>query len=105
MFPSLCFAGWNSADTKREILYGLLHTTDWLQTQEIARNPDYYETNLVLGSNPSVGEVNTYFAMTLIGHVTISYFLPEKHRKIWQFITIGIEAGVVGHNVLIGVRF
>lgn len=104
MLPSVCLASWSTADTQRQIAYGLLHTMDWMQTHEVSRNPDYRELNPILGPNPSEGRINTYFAATLVGHTVISYYLPDNYRRWWQFITIGFEAGVVGRNASMGIK-
>ena len=96
---------WNKTDTAFQIVYTTLHFIDWWQTLDIARNPDKWsETNPILGDHPSVGRVNAYFTLTLIGHTAISYILPKDYRRIWQVVWIGIEAGYVVHNYRAGIR-
>lgn len=111
-FPSLVLAedewwgkDWTNADTARETAYTVLHIADWGQTRYIAKNPQFYEQNPLLGEHPSVGRVDTYFISGLIAHTAISYALPPKYRRIWQYIGIVMEGGVVAHNTSIGVRF
>ena len=101
---SASYAGpWNAADTKREAVYLTLHTMDWAQTREIARNPDkWHETNPYLGNHPSVARVNRYFVAMGITHIVIAHILPANYRRAFQYVTIGVEAGYVVHNFSMG---
>lgn len=95
---------WTREDSYREATYLTLHTMDWAQTRNIARNPDkWHEQNSILGKHPSVGKVDGYFALTGLAHVAFSYCLPSEYRKAFQYVTIGIEGGAVAHNFSIGV--
>ncbi|MFZ2541846.1 MAG: hypothetical protein WAW75_08745 [Gallionella sp.] len=98
---------WSREDTYREATYLTLHTMDWAQTRNIARNPNYHEQNAILGKHPSVGRVDGYFALTGLAHFAVAYYLPTEYRKAFQYVTIGIEGGAVVHNFSlgIGVRF
>jgi hypothetical protein len=67
----------------------------------------------ILGRHPSVGKVNTYFALCEVGHATVSYLLPKKievlglkipARNLWQAVWFGIEAGEAYHNYQGGIR-
>lgn len=98
-------AGWTTADTTREAVYLGLHVADWGQTLGIAESPNYYESNPILGRNPSRGEVNRYFAVTAIGHAAVAYLLPHEAREVWQYTTIGMEAGIVARNYNVGIEF
>lgn len=95
---------WTKADTAREAAYLALHVVDWGQTLEIADNPgQYHEHNPVLGSHPSRGEVNRWFAITGLLHPVVSYALPDEVRPYWQYGTIGIEVICIGNNVSLGI--
>ena len=95
---------WTDADTKREAVYLTLHTFDWAQTRNIARNPDKWrEQNAVLGGNPSVSQVDRYFIATGALQFAVAYYLPAEYRKAFQYVTIGIEGGAVAHNFSIGI--
>jgi len=87
--------------------YTIFHVVDWKQTLEIAENPQFYETNPVLGEQPSKGRVNTYFAATLVLHWTLGYILYEYVKPVW-WVYIGFTSGVEGmmiyQNWEIGVR-
>ena len=113
---------WTKADTAWQLTYVAFHVADWGQTLHIREcdrgesavynGQTYYkdgcnheEGNPILGSYPSRGEVNTYFATTLILHTAIAYYLPPKYRRVWQIAWIGIEANMVSHNINAGVKF
>lgn len=96
---------WTKTDTGLEVAWLTLHALDWGQTRYIARNPDlFYERNPILGDHPSVGRVNTYFALTAIAHYGVSQWLSPSNRRIWQTVSIGFAAGTVNANYNIGVR-
>jgi hypothetical protein len=100
--------GWSDADTYRELASLGLLGADWAQTRTISKhpldmNPDgtyawKAETNPLLGSHPSIGEVNNYFAASMLAHALIASQLPPEIRKWFQYGTIGLEAPVVGRN-------
>lgn len=95
---------WTKEDTLRQIAYSTVHIIDWKQTLYLVEH-NIPEGNPILGLYPSEGKVNTYFFTTLIGHTAISYILPPKFRKTWQYIWFVIEAGCVTHNYSGGVKF
>lgn len=96
-------AEWTRADTHRQLAFTSLQVIDWLQTRDIATDPNRTELNPILGSHPSLGEVNAYFAATTLLHWGISYMLPPEERKAWQCIWIGAQAGNVTRNFQLGV--
>ena len=95
---------WTTADITRESAYQTLAVVDWLQTRNIAHNPNYWEQNVILGNHPSVAKVNQYFVITGIGHYLVSDMFSGKSRAVFQYITIGIEVCAVGHNFSIGLN-
>lgn len=95
---------WTDDDTRREAVYIALHIMDWAQTRTIARNPDRWnEVNPILGEHPSVGRVDAYFAVMALSHMAVSDVLPTEYRDTWQYLSIGFEAGFVGHNLSLGI--
>jgi hypothetical protein len=82
------------------------HAADWNQTLQIARNPNsYYERNVVLGSHPSVSQVNAYFAVSAIGLLVLSQYLSPQDRTVLLGAWTAIEVYVVGRNrVSLGLR-
>lgn len=89
---------WTAADTRREIMWQVLHLADWSQTLQIAERSDLREANPLLGDSPSKGRVNTYFALTAVSHWRLSRRLSPKWRRRWQWASIGLAGAVVLHN-------
>jgi len=99
------FSDWSKQDYARQIALSVFHTADWLQTRDIATNPDYRENNPVLGNNPSLSKVNLYFGTTLFGSWIVADALPLEWRKGFQYIYVGVEASCVSSNFNAGVKF
>jgi hypothetical protein len=95
---------WTKSDTALQLSYTLLHLADWGQTLDIENHPDQFETNPLLGRDPTRGEVNTYFATTLALHWLIARALPQKWRNQFQLGTIALEFNVVKDNRSAGIR-
>lgn len=96
---------WTTDDTKRQAVYLALHTLDWGQTRYIAKNPTlFHELNPFLGKDPSVGQVDGYFAATALIHTGVAYALPADWRKKFQYITIGARAGITARNYYLGIK-
>lgn len=105
---------WQRSDSVLEATYAALHLVDWSQTLYIAtrpppppgRPPPLWdgEANPILGRRPTRIGVHAYMAGTLAAHLTVSLLLPRPYRTVWQSVTIGVEAGVVGMNWTAGVR-
>ena len=82
-----------------------LIVADWSQTRYIANSPDYYETNPILGANPTTGEVNKYFLSSLAVYNATYYLTPNKHReKVATFVSV-FQFGYVYNNYTMGVGF
>lgn len=94
---------WSEQDIQLEAAYLMLHAVDWGQTRTIATSDEFWETNPILGSHPTVAEVNRYFVATALLHVAITDSLHPRYRPLWQKFTIGVEAGYVGHNINLGI--
>jgi len=99
-----CADEWTQEDTAWQATTLLIMGADWLQTKEIARNPEYIETNSLLGKYPSQNEVDAYFLGCAVIHSAIAYYLPKKYRRYWQYVFIVVEVGCVGHNVNAGIQ-
>lgn len=99
------FEAWDRADTIRQSIYTAAHCVDWLQTQEIVSNDDYYELNPVLGKHPTHREVDIYMGATLIANWAIAGMLKPEYREIFQYLSITVEVGCAVHNYRIGIRF
>lgn len=95
---------WSQRDTALQLSYTALHIADWGQTLDIENHPGHFETNPILGSHPTRGEINTYFASTLALHWLIARVLPQKWRNQFQLGTIALEFDVVTDNRSAGIR-
>ena len=96
---------WTTEDIMLEVTALGLKAIDWRQTRTIAKHPNlYWETNPILGEHPSIEAINRYFITTALGHVFITHLLPQKYRKYWQLLWIGISANCVYHNYRIGIK-
>lgn len=83
-----------------ELVFQLLLLADARQSAMIRREPErYYERNHLVKKYG-----NKYFVAAGAGHAAISFVLPEKERKVWQYGTIAVQAGVVARNYHIGLR-
>lgn len=104
---------WTKEDVALEAVYATLHVADWAQTRYIAAHPErYWERNPILGRHPSDSEVNLYFGATLLAHAAVTHLLPTEAsafgatwnpRRVWQGVTIGAQAAVVGWNISLGI--
>ena len=96
-------SAWTETDTARQVAYSALHVADWMQTRQIARQPDrFHETNPILGRHPSLGRVDAYMAGTLVLHAAVAYALPSPWRSWWQHVGIAVETGAAAGNAAIG---
>lgn len=107
MISSSAYAAdpWTKEDTYRELAALTLRFIDYKTTLDIARSPDELsEVNPLLGEHPSVGRVNTYFAVMTVVHPVISYSLPKEYRKAFQYISIGVSGTASTINLWSGLR-
>lgn len=103
--PARAADAWSRQDVALQATYAVLHVVDWGQTRYIAGHPEeFYEHNPILGRHPSEGEVNAYFAGTLVAHTLVTHFLPAKYRPWWQGVTIAVEGAAVGWNFNAGIK-
>jgi hypothetical protein len=89
---------------KLEIAYQSIAAVDMLQTLNIENEHWCEETNRLLGKHPSNKEVISYFIATGVIHAIITSKLPVKYARVFEYVTIGFEAGTVAHNYSIGMR-
>jgi len=119
------FFGWDKKSVTLGTIVVITTGIDWGQTRYIVkRNKDrciiykdgswwcdykYYEkTNIYLGKNPSIGEVDTYMPLAIIGTLTIAHLLPEEHwfldRDKFLYGVSFIEIGTIYNNYKIGLK-
>ena len=83
-----------------ELAFQGLLVVDARQSAMIRRESHrYYEKNRLVERYG-----NKYFVAAGVGHAAVSFYLPEKHRKVWQGLTLGVQAGVVARNYHLGLR-
>jgi len=82
----------------------VLRTMDWGTTLDMVDRPEYYETNPILGKHPSKGNVNTYFACSMLLNYLLADFLPSDARTFWLGLNIFVSAIMVENNYSIGLR-
>lgn len=95
------------------VLANALSLADWAQTRYIADNPNTEDPNgfdesgfaeNFIGKHPTTGEVNSYFAASIILMNFTGYFLPDKYKK-WFYIGVSVyEADYIYDNSQIGIR-
>ena len=110
---------WTKEDTARQLAFTMLAVIDWRQTVTItiAQNnlvvddsvitinsdePSYkfQEMNPLLGSHPSLSQINTYFLICIPGNHLIAKSIKSKFwRTIWQTASFGLESYCVSNNI------
>ena len=77
---------------------------DWGQTLDIEHYSRAWECNSIMGRHPTRGDINRYFASSLLIHAGIVWLLPAKLRPYFQYASIGVELAVTTHNARFGLR-
>jgi hypothetical protein len=91
-------------DFARQAAYTVVTVADWAQTRYIARHLDqFYETNPLLGREPSIGRVNNFFCASLALNAAVALALPARYRPVWQYGSIVYEFYLVRGNARIGI--
>jgi hypothetical protein len=115
MGDACAFDEWSFQDKALEGTFIAVTVIDWLQTRNIARhnctNPatgehDCYENGtaaLFIGSSPSVGQVNNYFAASILAHVAFVTVLDKSYRSTFQVTSIFYEASYAYGNYKINI--
>jgi hypothetical protein len=100
----LLFAAPLSAETNwYRVAANTTLVVDWLQTHEIAKNNNYYETNKILGKHPSTGDVNRYFMSSILLTNIIGELLP-KYSDYFYIAVAVVETKIILNNYVIGIR-
>lgn len=101
---ALAFDEWTTGEKAWLAASAAAMVIDWRQTRVIAANPrEYYEHNPILGSHPSVGQVDVYIAASAAAVVLIAHVLPHGWRTAWLIGTTAVEAGCIVNNARIGI--
>ncbi len=100
------FDDWSLTDSVLATTAATAYVIDWRQTQSIARDPQrFYELNPLLGSHPSVGDVNRHFALNGLVVAGIAEALPHTYRDLYLGGVTVTEGLFARHNYKIGLRF
>ena len=102
----ILFSGWSPT---QKVLWGT-YTAAWLvdfgQTRYIAENPDVYmeiQSAYLVGSHPSIGDVNNMF----IAQYTLNYFISDsigKNRGWYLGLLTAIHTSCIVGNIAIGIK-
>ena len=115
---------WTTTNTVLQLSNSALLMVDWAQTRQMIRNPCFdvngehkkYAQNCsnphhesgpakhFVGEHPSIGQVNVYFAGSLVANYLITRGLPGPWREVYQVGFSVYELGVVQNNWKIGIR-
>jgi hypothetical protein len=77
---------------------------DYAQTRDIKNHPELYETNPLLGENPSDTRIRNYFIAAGLAHVGIAHLLPRPYRMPWQMGWLTLQVINMQNNHRLGLR-
>jgi hypothetical protein len=97
-------AQWKREHTVLAITSTAVITTDWLMAANAARRGTFDEMNPILGTRPSVGQLNTYNLLIVGGNLAIGWLLPSKFRTLWFTAVTSFETAIVLHQYNIGLH-
>jgi hypothetical protein len=111
--PLMAGDPWSTQDKALECAFVAAMVVDYRQTSEIHHwdhvcnaSGYHYETNCVMGRYPKQATINRYFVVSTALQIVVVHLLPSgKWRTMAQAFTLGIEAGAIGHNYSIGLKF
>lgn len=107
LLPVTAHAQWKIEQVVLAVTSSVGITTDWLFAIDRARRfaGSGTETNIILGSNPSVGTLNTYNLLVIPLNLYIGAKLPSKYRTVWFAGVTGFQLAVIQHQRHLGLRF
>mgnify|MGYP001559039085 CR=1 FL=1 len=110
---------WDKTDVALGAVAATLLVVDWGQTRYIAKHPcanagggttcpdPYREVGWAkhfIGERPTSGQVDAYFATSMILGALTAHYLPSTYRK-WLLGSVAVvELSVVNHNYRIGIK-
>ena len=68
---------WTMKEKTAAGFFILAHTANYFSTNAIVDSPYCYESNFIMGRDPSDGEIATYFSITGIIALAIAHFYPK----------------------------
>jgi len=117
--PAMAANKWEESDTTLLVLRFL----DWAQTRDIATELNYdngfpvydvntgkqefrfSEANPILGTHPSIEQVNTYFIILIGADFVICKYGSPKFKQLWKIIGNTAETYCITQNISVGVSF
>src|SRR2546425_5236845 len=103
--PALPRLSWRQSDVALASAFTLALLIDAAQTRGLARNGwrDFRETNFILGSNPTVGQLNTYTAIAGLSVLGAAAALPARVRPWLLGAALAVEAFTIAGTTKQGV--
>ena len=97
--------GANDSTAEWQTTVNTLLVIDWLQSRRVATsNGKYSEVNPILGTKPSLGRVNSYFAGSIALLNITGTLIPDKYARMLYKSISAVEVSAVSHNIHIGVN-
>lgn len=112
---------WDRTNTALHVPLTILYWVDYKQTVRFTENNIYhetdkygwkakkfhYESNTILGPNPSRGDIDKYFIGSYALTTALIYTLPDKWSYALQSGVIAVELYAIDNNYRagIGIRF
>ena len=93
-----------------EYVFQVANLADMSTSLDIKNHRDLYEANPLLGRHPSDGTIIGVKLGAGALHALITELLLQRGAsattiKLWEYVTIGGEGAVVGHNLSLGLHF
>jgi hypothetical protein len=99
---------WSATDLGLASGFLAMLWVDAAQTRSLARQnwDGFYESNPILGREPSVGQINTYTAAAAITTLGVAAILPPRARRWWLIGAFAVETSTVIYTTTrMGVAF
>ena len=94
---------WSTSEKALFATYTALSIADWKQTKSFPDYPGIYETNPLLGENPSSKKVDLFFLANIAAVYLISDYANE-HRTTFLVVSNVGRAAFVHRNLSLGVK-
>ena len=103
--PAAPRLSWRQSDVALASAFTVALLIDAAQTRGLARNGwrDFRETNFILGSNPTVGQLNTYTAIAGLSVLGAAAALPARVRPWLLGAALAVEAFTIAGTAKQGV--
>lgn len=98
---------WSAPERGLLLAVNVLSVVDLAQTREIVANPQWHETNPILGRDPTNGEVTAYFLSRAALQYVVADALPSGWRAAYLALELVVSVDTVygNHKLGINMRF